>query len=478
MIRREIFPTFHAAADLARRGWRWSRPWLAGVVLLSLGAYVIANVAGGRALERELARIREAGEPLSLREAAPPAVPDEVNAAVLYDRAFHRLPRLERDPQSLPGGQPQWRVAREDERVLSDFLADDPEKQRRAGRERVRQALAGTEAALDLAREAAGMPRCRFAVDWEAGAAALFPHYPRLRSLTRLLGAHAVLAAVDGKPAEAVVDLQAMIGITRHIGSEPLLIGQLVQYACQSMALSSLNQVMRHASLSDAESRRLQETLAAVDLYPSFEGAVATERAFGLWMFDTVRDGGVSAEEFGTEPGSFLRLLRRLRPAGEPLLKWDQVHYLRLMGRQVDLARLHRHLPPAEWPEMEAEIPRYAVVSRLMLPALSAAASRRDEAVARLALARWALALHVYQAQTGRYPDSLQEAERVAGGSLPEDPFSGRALIYRPQGQGYRLYSIGGNGRDDGGERRRERGSALNEGSSAPPDDIAWSSGG
>ncbi len=35
---------------------------------------------------------------------------------------------------------------------------------------------------------------------------------------------------------------------------------------------------------------------------------------------------------------------------------------------------------------------------------------------------------------------------------MPQDLFSGGPLIYRPSDKGYLLYSIGVNGRDDGGQ--------------------------
>ena len=36
---------------------------------------------------------------------------------------------------------------------------------------------------------------------------------------------------------------------------------------------------------------------------------------------------------------------------------------------------------------------------------------------------------------------------------VPEDPFSGRPLVYRTETTGYVLYSVGQNGIDDGGQR-------------------------
>jgi hypothetical protein len=47
---------------------------------------------------------------------------------------------------------------------------------------------------------------------------------------------------------------------------------------------------------------------------------------------------------------------------------------------------------------------------------------------------------------------------------LPSDPFSGGAFRYAKQGEGYLLYSVSENGKDDGGKWAPREG----------PDDIAW----
>jgi len=49
------------------------------------------------------------------------------------------------------------------------------------------------------------------------------------------------------------------------------------------------------------------------------------------------------------------------------------------------------------------------------------------------------------------YPASLAELRAKLGWKLPEDPFSGKDFIYKRQGKGFILYSIGQNLKDDGG---------------------------
>jgi tRNA A-37 threonylcarbamoyl transferase component Bud32 len=62
-----------------------------------------------------------------------------------------------------------------------------------------------------------------------------------------------------------------------------------------------------------------------------------------------------------------------------------------------------------------------------------------------------ALSLALYQREHGRYPECLAALEPKYVGTLPQDTFSGKPLIYRPTENGYILYSVGKNGRDDGG---------------------------
>jgi RNA polymerase sigma factor (sigma-70 family) len=62
-----------------------------------------------------------------------------------------------------------------------------------------------------------------------------------------------------------------------------------------------------------------------------------------------------------------------------------------------------------------------------------------------------ALALAAYRHDHGRYPEKLEALAPKYLKEIPGDLFSGKALIYRPTRSGYLLYSVGVNGRDEGG---------------------------
>jgi hypothetical protein len=62
-----------------------------------------------------------------------------------------------------------------------------------------------------------------------------------------------------------------------------------------------------------------------------------------------------------------------------------------------------------------------------------------------------AFALACYQRELGRYPKELAALAPKYLERIPQDLFSGQPLIYRPKENGYLLYSVGVNGKDEDG---------------------------
>jgi hypothetical protein len=264
--------------------------------------------------------------------------------------------------------------------------------------------------------------------------------------------------------------------MARHMAPEPALISQLHQYAVLSTARRALQDVLAVTSPSETDCRRLDQSLAELDPHAAFVRGLYGERCLGLWVFDTVRTHPSQLRQLAGDGGELGVLLSFLStPLAAPLLKWDEVCYLRAMARQIDRAkqrdRLAANPVPAAGPE---DLPQYARVSRLVLPAYFNATRRRDQAVAEVAVAQWGLALHVYRRQTGHYPPSLKAAANTLAWKLPHDPFTGTPLRYRRTSDGYLLYSLGVNGRDDGGEGRASGENGRPGTPAKGQDDIAW----
>jgi len=103
--------------------------------------------------------------------------------------------------------------------------------------------------------------------------------------------------------------------------------------------------------------------------------------------------------------------------------------------------------------------PRQAVSQRLghafvalLLPAISSVASLEDRGQMQFQLVGIGFALAAYRADHNSYPAKLAEMVPKYLATVPPDIFAAAGLHYTQQGEGYLLYSVGPNGKDDGGK--------------------------
>jgi hypothetical protein len=75
---------------------------------------------------------------------------------------------------------------------------------------------------------------------------------------------------------------------------------------------------------------------------------------------------------------------------------------------------------------------------------------------AQMRSAQVALAAECYRRAHGDWPQALTELVPEHLPTVPLDPFDGEPLRYRRTERGVVIYSVGENGRDDGGDPRRE----------------------
>ena len=77
---------------------------------------------------------------------------------------------------------------------------------------------------------------------------------------------------------------------------------------------------------------------------------------------------------------------------------------------------------------------------------------RHNRVVAHVRLLTAELAVRCYQSEQGSAPSGLEQLVPKYLQRVPLDPFSGGALIYRPQGTNWVLFSVGEGGLSDGGK--------------------------
>ena len=278
-------PTFYAVGYLLRWLWRAIRPLLAVAALSMLAGYVYLNVSSGRALESELARIQSKGEPLSLREAAPPAVPEGQTQRRCTKRRSGICPGSCRGPEAISRSSPR----RTNASCGSSSYSNDP--RHRPERVQCSRSARCLPAPMRRWRSIAAQRQCRAAASRSIGRLALgrLPALPQAGRLDPADGRSRDVGGLGrGHADQAMSDLSSIVGMTEHIAREPVMIGLLVQYSCLTIAEYSLQRVLETSSPTVEACRRLDQQLADLDLDGPLERAVEMERCFGLWCFNLV----------------------------------------------------------------------------------------------------------------------------------------------------------------------------------------------
>ena len=95
---------------------------------------------------------------------------------------------------------------------------------------------------------------------------------------------------------------------------------------------------------------------------------------------------------------------------------------------------------------------RVARLVILFCPNLRSMPARYSKRAMRLEVVKVSLALAAFRAEKGVYPQKLSELSPAYVKKVPADVFAERPLVYKRDGKGYLLHSVGPNMTDDGGK--------------------------
>ncbi len=470
---------------------------LASVTVLLL-AFMLSNWQGRRAWEAYRADAEKRGVELDLMALMPPKVPDEEN--------FAATPLL----LKFQSGTREWKEFKastnHNERTATPIRADDlspkmpaptaaqwfsgkrtdllawqnyyrastnwpkwPES--RSPAEDVLKALTRYEAELAELRTAATRPRSWFNIHvTEDGASTLIPHINVLKSASEVVRLRAVAELAAGETNEAFADVNLMFRLADSLKDEPILITHLVRLAMHTLALRTVWEGLADHRWSDAQLAHWQAELARRTFAAEVRHGMAGERAFGNRIIEYLRRRPDMLHAIGgpedTLPG----------PSGGPGYHvissgWfyrEQINYNRMFDEYIVPAlptgagKFDPALIQAKGAAMTGELHRehrpskailkHRVLSNLLLPALEKAMHRSCQAQAFTELAITACALERHRFARGSCPESLA-ALAPEFGPVPPDPMNGQPFRYERTADGrFRLWSVGWNGKDDGGE--------------------------
>jgi len=411
------------------------------MLLLLAAVFTIGSLVSIRQLDAELAKLRAAGQPVTAADldalyAFPPKERDTTELwlgafAVLDSPAYGNdaadLPDVGEGGAVPPPGEP-WPQLEAAEAFLAKY----------------RDPLAKMHRASEPGGEA------RFPLTFSAGdgavASALLPHIQHVRGAVRLLKLESEVHIRRNDPHAAAESVRAIFAAARSFERQPLFVSQLVRVAMNGVACSQIERFLPASDFPEQDLLAFDRDLAAIDEAAALRRALLGTRAMGIGQFEDPSILGPHASP-----------TRRWRP----LRNIDELAYLKLMEKLV-AASQSRRLPLRDaimQAEEETEAFRSSSTARwrcpityLTMPSWQALINAVCRTQARQAAARSAIAIERYRRVHGEAPEGLDQLVPDVLDQPPVDPFDGAPLRYRVDSGGYKVYSIGSDGVDQGGE--------------------------
>jgi hypothetical protein len=370
-----------------------------------LSACAGVDPTGWWALRKETARIAAAGEPTSYDELRAAAVESEdgldddagpdYRAAIglscdIDETTIERLLKTYRDgARACPPAAPSETVRTDTRRILAE-----------------------ARPLLELLDRAAEKRSCRHVIDVDAS----FPPFRCFRTAAALLSLRTVDLAVAGDGDRAVSSLVSALRFLRALEAEPVLIAHLVRLANAGRASNDLPVVLG-ARASEPSLRTLEGELRRAEAPGLVRRALLGER---IWLIELVR-----------------------HPGGERF--WQDWEARRKIARDIGAMAPAVHAAADPWPAVLSSVP--AAAPRDKAAVWSTTIERTANVVALMRAGRVGTLVDLYGRRRGALPSDLSELAASSGESLPVDPYTGNAFVYRRTDDGF---SVGRAGTDEG----------------------------
>jgi hypothetical protein len=411
----------------------FSRILLYSLAVLMIGLMVRAyfNFRMGNRLEAYIGDRQADGVPLS-RKALMPDCSEAENGANLWRAAEALFPREGVNVALL----------RDTMEAIFNRKPLEPDI-----REELKKTITDHPRVFQFMEESSEKPCFRYG-DWKKDMHDIrIPDSVKMINAIRLLGIDAIFKAEEGNIREAIDQIRWAMRFIHRVMDEPLLITTLVAVANMKYLLVCLNQI---TDGRDIDSEVLNTIIQELDpeLWRNrFVRGLQGERIFFLEAALRVLEGDRTVFNSSLAESVFFWLIR-------PVTKAEILWALK-RSEEAESAFALPFYQTEEFRTRHSQdldsVPWYYPLVKNLSPSLSATFLKEAILEALMETGQIGMACKIYKNLGGRFPDEISELVPDILAKEPVDPFTGKPFIYRLQEDGFVVYSVGSNEKDDDG---------------------------
>jgi hypothetical protein len=453
-------PPLASATPHPPRRWWLKRIALAVVLFIAgfITLFVIWHRVADQRLQAAIDKIKAAGEPLYPEDFNTPPIPYEDNAAVLYRQAAELLTderqRAEHDRLTMCMA---WEA--DEDKLMSTCGA----------------LIASHEDGQTLIRKARRRAGVHWGLDFDSPLLDYIAQpLQNYRAMSKLLYVDARLQYQGGNHGEFVEILSDMHALAGAIDHQPMLVPHLTVITVNSLALSLVEEIGTQLAIktqpgvNNSQAARPEAVQALIkqllneDAFASeVVNAFRFERAMQLDSVLMVASGKMATNTQWFKASLQTSIAPTHLLLG-PLFESDGLWMMEHMSDEIEA------IQSPSYPEYQDCMRRASslgkrpaggpkgirnLLSSILMPSLGRAASAHYRALGQRRMAAIALAIRLFEVNRGHRPRTLDELVPDYLPTVPADPMSSNGVIqYLPNAEHPRLYSIGPDGIDDGGE--------------------------
>jgi len=424
---------------------------LKSIVIFCLFSFIsngLSNLVTTIRLKETIEECKKKGIKTDLEEIVPQFISDEKNAAIVYNEIFKIIEEVEKKNKKEIEFVPYKSVER-------------PEELKEEELQKGKRIIESNEFknVFNLLEKAVNMP-CRFNIEY-GGPKTLLSHLSRLRNLAGYTCAKIFFCLKDKKYDEAIKFAKIGLKIGDSLKDEPTLTSQLTRFAIDKITMKSINSIFNDKEIKISEDK-YREILSILNEKETDISKALNEEMVMVIFWKPWKE---------MEYGKFKRIIWFM---SLPVIKNDYIFYLSCFPNIIEISQkpyysVKRDIEKLEDSKLKIYNNRLGFIkhiysSAILTPILEKSIVQKTCYSAYIDTFKIVVGLKTYKQKYGKYPERLDKLVPEILPSLLVDPFTGNEFIYKREKDGFLIYSLGENRKDDGGMLDDKTGK----------DDIGW----